>query len=144
MIDHAYLDPQKSHTLYLQIEQRLVRILQKAINIFKLTCGSHSRVGLIYFPRLQMRVSFKGGPHSRAGLFQGFTVYKKMFIDQFFGQFEKEVIQVVPKGGQLETNEGCQIEQLSEQILPRLYNGKNVCLEMVSFVLLIFFRTFDL
>ena len=42
---------------------------------FRLTFGSHSRAGLIYFLRLKLRVSFKGGPHSRAGLFQGFTVF---------------------------------------------------------------------
>ena len=39
-----------------------------------LRCGSYSRAGLILSLKLKLRVSFKGGPLSRAVLFQGFTV----------------------------------------------------------------------
>ena len=38
------------------------------------TCGSYSRACLIYQSQAILRVLFEGGPHSRAGLFQGFTV----------------------------------------------------------------------
>ena len=45
------------------------------------SCGSHFRAGLIISILLKMRVSFKGRPLSRVGLFQGFTV---LSIFKFF------------------------------------------------------------
>ena len=50
------------------------QIFAKVFCNLKSPCVSHSRAGLIYILWLQVRVSFKGRPLWRAGLFQGFTV----------------------------------------------------------------------